>query len=138
MNGKAFFDTNVLLYLLSQDDAKTSRAAELVQKGGTISVQVLNEMAHTSRRKLGARWPQTDGLLAMVRAKCDVVPLTEETFDQGRYLSERYQLSVYDAMIVSAALSAGATTLYSEDMHDGLLIEGRLKVQNPFAIGRMR
>ena len=42
-------------------------------------------------------------------------------------------LSVYDAMIVAAALIAGCTTLYTEDMHDGLLVEGQLRLVNPFA-----
>jgi predicted nucleic acid-binding protein len=47
-------------------------------------------------------------------------------------LAEKYQLTVYDAMIVSAALIAGCTTLGSEDMHDGLLVEDQLRVVNPF------
>ena len=53
--------------------------------------------------------------------------------DIGRALGERYGFSVYDAMIVAAALEHGCTTLYSEDMHDGLVIEGRLHIVNPFA-----
>jgi predicted nucleic acid-binding protein len=51
----------------------------------------------------------------------------------GRALAAKYQLSVYDSMIVSAALIAGCTTLWTEDMHDGLLVEDRLRVVNPFA-----
>ena len=58
-----------------------------------------------------------------------IVPLTLETHERGLDLAERYQLSVYDGMIVAAALLAGCTTLYSEDMHDGLVIDG-----SPFAI----
>ena len=58
--------------------------------------------------------------------------LTEETYDLGRQLAARYGLSVYDAMIVASALLAGADTLYSEDMHDGLLVENCLRIRNPF------
>jgi predicted nucleic acid-binding protein len=47
-------------------------------------------------------------------------------------LGERYGFSVYDAMIVAAALREGCTTLYSEDMHDGLLVEDQLRIVNPF------
>jgi predicted nucleic acid-binding protein len=47
-------------------------------------------------------------------------------------LAERYQLGVYDGMIVAAALVAGCTTLYSEDMHDGLVID-QLTIRNPYA-----
>jgi predicted nucleic acid-binding protein len=51
----------------------------------------------------------------------------------GRALAERYGLSVYDAMIVASALIAGCTTLWSEAMQDGLLVEGELRIMNPFA-----
>ena len=61
------------------------------------------------------------------------VDITVQTHQVGRALAEKYQLSVYDAMIVSAALIAGCTTLWTEDMHDGLLVEDRLRVVNPFA-----
>ena len=56
-----------------------------------------------------------------------------QTHQVGRALAEKYQLSVYDAMFVSAALIAGCMTLWSEDMHNGLLIENRLRIVNPFA-----
>ena len=64
---------------------------------------------------------------------CAVEDLTIQTHQVGRALVEKYQLSVYDAMIVSAALIAGCTTLWSEDMHDGLLVEDQLRVVNPFS-----
>jgi predicted nucleic acid-binding protein len=63
---------------------------------------------------------------------CSVVPVTEETHVRGLVLAERYQLGLYDGMIVAAALLAGCTTLYSEDMHDGLVID-RLTICNPYA-----
>lgn len=67
-----------------------------------------------------------------IRAKCDVVPLTIETHDRGVELVRRYRLSVYDAMIVAASVLSGCTTLLSEDMHDGLVIDG-LTIRNPYA-----
>lgn len=133
MRGEVFFDTNVLLYLVLPDANKTERAAALLEKGGIVSVQVLNEFTVNVRRKLRQEWAVVDGFVQTITASCKVVPLTLETWQQGRHLAERYQLQVYDAMIAAAALQAGAKTLYSEDMHDGLLIEGRLNVCNPFA-----
>ena len=50
----------------------------------------------------------------------------------GVELAERYNLSLYDGMIVAAALTADCDILYSEDMHAGLIIDGRLTVVNPF------
>ena len=60
-------------------------------------------------------------------------PLTFELHDRGLELADRWELSVYDSMIVAAALHAGCDTLYSEDMRHGLVIDGRLTITNPFA-----
>lgn len=130
---KAFLDSNVLLYLLSADPGKADRAESLVRAGGLISVQVLNEIANVARRKLAMPWTQINEVLALIRSLCPVEPLTVETHDRGRLVAERYGLSVYDAMIAAAALLAGCDTLYSEDMHDRLLIDRQLRVRNPFA-----
>ena len=131
-NYKAFIDTNILLYLLSADADKADRAELIVRKGGLISVQVLNEMANVARRKLAMPWREINELLALIRSVCSVEPLTIETHDRGRRVAERYKLSVYDAMIVAAALIAGCETLHSEDMQDGLLIDNQLRIRNPF------
>jgi predicted nucleic acid-binding protein len=114
------------------DLPKADRAQELVAEGGTISVQVLNEIANVSRRKMGLSWAETRNFLLMIRGLLEVKPITIEIHDVGISLAEQYQLSVYDSMIVSDALSAGCDTLLSEDLQDGLLINGRLRVLNPF------
>lgn len=127
-----FLDSNIVLYLASEDLLKADRAQELVAEGGTISVQVLNEIANISRRKMGLSWAETRNFLLMIRGLLKVEPITIEIHDVGISLAERYQLSVYDSMIVSAALFAECDTLLSEDLQDGLLINGRLRVLNPF------
>lgn len=128
-----FFDTNVLLYLASADETKADRAEQLLQGGGTTSVQVLNEIANVARRKMSMPWAETHGFLSLVRELLGVVPVTELIHDNGLRLAELHRLSIYDAMIVAAALDAGCDLLLSEDMHDGLVVEGRLKIFNPFA-----
>jgi len=127
-----FFDSNVLIYLLSADARKADRAEAIVRKGGLISVQVLNEIANVGRRKLAMSWAEIDEVLGSIRSLCSVVPLTIETHDRGMLVAQRYGLSVYDATIAAAALVAGCDTLYSEDMQSGLLIERQLRVVNPF------
>jgi predicted nucleic acid-binding protein len=128
----SFLDSNIVLYLASEDLQKADRAQELVAEGGTISVQVLNEIANISRRKMGLSWAETRNFLLMIRGLLKVEPITVEIHDVGISLAERYQFSVYDSMIVSAALSAECDTLLSEDLQNGLLINGRLRVLNPF------
>jgi predicted nucleic acid-binding protein len=127
-----FFDTNVLLYLLSGDDRKADRAEALIANGGTISVQVLNEFAAVASRKLRMPWPEIREILADIRAICRVAPLDIDTHDAGLGLAESGGLPVYDAMIVASALRAGCKVLYSEDFQDGQLFEKRLTVRNPF------
>ena len=129
---KAFIDSNILLYLLSADADKANRAEEIVRAGGLISVQVLNEITNVARRKLAMSWVEINEVLALIRSICPTDPLTIETHDRGMLVAERYGLSVYDAMIVAAALLAGCKKLYSEDMQDGLLIDHQLHICNPF------
>jgi predicted nucleic acid-binding protein len=128
----SFLDSNIVLYLASENLAKADRAQELVAAGGTISVQVLNEIANVSRRKMGLSWAETRNFLSMIRGLLEVKPVTIDIHNVGISLAERYQLSVYDSMIISAALSAECEILLSEDLQNGLLIDGRLRVLNPF------
>ena len=127
-----FFDTNVLLYLLSPDARKADIAEHLVSLGGTISVQVLNEFTQVARRKFRMSASDVVIVLSLLRRTLKVEPLTEATHDLGVDLSVKYSLSIYDAMIVASGLSCGATKLYSEDMQSGLLVEKRLRIENPF------
>ncbi|MBX3700804.1 MAG: PIN domain-containing protein [Dokdonella sp.] len=132
MTAKVFFDSNTLLYLATDDAEKAQRAETLLREGGTISVQVLNEMSLACRRKFRMAWDEVDEFLSPVRARCPVRVIDEETYDLGRRLAERHQFQVYDAMIVAAALLAGCDTLYSEVMHDGLRVGHDLTIRNPF------
>ena len=127
-----FFDSNVVLYLVSGDAAKADRAESLLAAGGTISVQVLNEIANVARRKMRLTWAETHAFLSTIRAVLHVEPLTVETHEAGLGLAERHGLSIYDAMIAAAALHAGCETLWTEDMHHGTVFDGRLRTANPF------
>lgn len=128
----SFLDTNVLIYLASGDAAKADRVEELLASGCTISVQVLNEITNVARRKMKLGWEETRNFLEMVRALTAVEHVSIETHDEGLRLGARYNLSVYDSMIVGAALLAGCKTLWSEDMQDGLRIDDQLVIRNPF------
>jgi predicted nucleic acid-binding protein len=70
--------------------------------------------------------------LDVIRSVCSVVPLTQETHDLGLSICERYRLSVYDSMIVAAAVLADCGALMSEDLQHGQKFAGRLRVVNPF------
>ena len=129
---EAFFDTNVLLYLFSADVKKADRVEEILVPGATISVQVLNEFASVALRKLGMKMADVREALDPVKSICAVVPLTVQIHERGLQVAERYGFSVYDALVVSAALDADCTTLYSEDLQHGQVIDRTLRIVNPF------
>jgi predicted nucleic acid-binding protein len=133
MSDRAFFDTNVLVYIIGQKEERTAKAEALVANGGVVSVQVLNELASVSHRKLGMSWEEIGGALAAIRDLCpSPIPLTLDTHGAGLRIAAKYGFHFYDALIAAAALGAQCATLYSEDFQDGQLLEGRLTVRNPF------
>jgi len=127
----AFFDTNVIVYLTSADLTRSDTARRHVAIGGTVSVQVLNEFALVAKRKLKFSMAETTQFIEDLLVAVAVVPVSIETHRLGLAIAERHRLHIYDSMIVAAAQLAGCTTLYSEDVHDGLVIDG-LKIVNPF------
>ena len=134
MNDKVFFDTNVLLYTIGQQDARTPTADALLEQGGLISVQVLNELAAVAHRKLRMSWTEVTDALDAIRVLCpSPMPITAEMHDAALRLARQYGFHIYDALIVAAALEANCTTLYSEDLQSGQVIDGRLTIHNPFS-----
>ena len=127
----SFFDTNVLLYLLSKDATKADRSEALLASGGVVSVQVLNEFASVASRKLAMTIVEIREILSTIRAACAVMPLDIETHDLGLDIAERHRFSIYDALIVAAAMRAGCAILYTEDLQQGQVIE-KLQIRNPF------
>jgi len=127
----SFFDTNVLLYLLSKDAAKADRAEALLASGGVVSIQVLNEFASVASRKLAMTIPEIREILSTIQGVCIVKPLDIETHMFGLEVAERYGFSIYDGMIVAAAVRAECTILYTEDLQQGQMI-AKLQIRNPF------
>jgi predicted nucleic acid-binding protein len=133
MSARIFLDTNVLVYALAEDDPRSTRVYSLLAGGTIVSVQVLNEFAAVARRKLQMSWVEVEEALAAIRAICPApAPITVRTHEAALAISVRYGYRIYDALIAAAALQAGCTTLYSEDMQDGQVIESRLTIRNPF------
>jgi predicted nucleic acid-binding protein len=128
----AFFDTNVVLYLVGSDSAKAARSEALLAAGGVVSVQVLNEFASVASRKQRLSSAEIIDVLSVVRSLCRVEPLLPETHDKAVRLASDHSFSFYDALIVAAAATAGCDTLYSEHLQHGRRLGGRLTIRNPF------
>ena len=133
MSAKSFFDTNVVVYAIVENDARKVRARELLAGGGTISVQVLNEFVSVVRRKVKMPWHEVKAALHWILLLCpQVAPVTVETHERALGIAERYGYRIYDALMVASALDAKCGVLYSEDMRDGQLIDGQVRIRNPF------
>lgn len=139
MNAERFFDTNLFIYQLEgMDQRKTELADRLIRQGierGTacISFQVIQECLNTALRK--AEIPLTP---AQMQSYLEAVlaPLYRISASLGLYrraldIQTRYRYGFYDALIIAAALEAGCSRLYSEDLQGGQQIEG-LTIVNPF------
>jgi predicted nucleic acid-binding protein len=133
MSGRAFFDSNVLIYAMVSGDPRRERAQQLVARGGVISVQVLYEFVAVARRKMHMSWEDVIEALDAVRILFpSPVAIAIDTHEAALKIAQRYGFGIYDAMIAAAALHARCTTLYSEDLQDGQVVEGKLTIRNPF------
>lgn len=129
-----FVDTNIVIYSLSQDEHKQSKALAILAKRPVMSVQVLSETANIMRRKLGFDTKAIRTVIARISQECSLLyPISLNTLNDAFDIAERYGFSHYDSLIIAAALQADCTTLYSEDMQHGQVIEERMVIINPFA-----
>jgi len=132
MGGKAFLDTNVLIYAFAKDDPRAEAALALLAQGGVVGVQTLNEFVAVAGRKLRMPWSEIVEALGAIRTLCAApVSVTVATHDKALRIVERYGYHLYDALVIAAALETSCRILYTEDMHDGQAIEG-LTTRNPF------
>jgi predicted nucleic acid-binding protein len=136
MPARSFLDTNVLVYTDDRDaPAKRARALELYaecrrNRMGVVSTQVLQEYFVASTRKLGVAADIARRKTELL-GRLHVVTLRLEDVLAAADLHRLHGLSFWDALIIRAALVAGCSRLYSEDLHPGWRLEG-LEVVNPF------
>ena len=137
MSDKCFVDTNILVYAHDLGTgAKHERARTLIEKlwssgGGVLSTQVLQELCINLRRK-SARPLSVEETRRLIEdyASWDVVVNTAESVLQALTIESRYKISFWDALILQAAGSSGATVLYSEDLGEGQTY-GSVRVVTP-------
>jgi predicted nucleic acid-binding protein len=133
MPDKAFFDTHVLIYAVAENDPRGPRAEARLASGGVVGAQVLNEFVSVARRKMRMPWADVIEALDAIRVLCpSPVPVTIHTHETALMVAQQHGFEIYDALVVAAALEAGCSTLYSEDLQDGQVIDRKLTIRNPF------
>lgn len=130
-----FVDTNVWLYaLIVNDDAQKHQIAVEVVQGGNavVSTQVINETCINLLRKANLSETQLYDLIVAFYAKYEVIATEAPVLLGASRLRAQYSLSFGDSLVVASAIESGCNVLYTEDMQDGLIVEGQLTIVNPF------
>lgn len=132
-----FIDTNVWLYALikSQDALKSQRARSVLATYAAsivVSTQVINEVCVNLIKRRQFTAEEIRNVILDYYAKYVIIEPNQTILVAATHLRERYTLSYWDSVIVASALASGASTLQSEDMHDGLVIQHQLTIVNPF------
>ena len=133
MNDKrTFIDSNVILYLYSDNDQRKELVKSLLIADYIISTQVVNENVNVCLRKLKLpkeeAYEHGNNLMNIFK----IANIYTTTIVTAFSLSLKYGFSYWDSLIVAAALENDCDVLLSEDMRDGLVVEGKLKIANPF------
>jgi predicted nucleic acid-binding protein len=137
MTGKRFLDTNVLVYAMvlrrgAAVDQRTEAAEGILREGGVVSVQVLSEFCDVLSRKFSVSWPAIGERLDVIAICCGTpIALTAATHKAALGIAKRHKFRIYDALILAAAAEGGCTTVYTEDLRHGQVIEG-VRIENPF------
>jgi len=136
---KSFVDSNIWLYnfIERQDTSKSAAAQQLIGRIKPkicLSTQVINEVCFNLQRKADFTETQIRTLIKRYYFEYEIVELNERVLGWASDLRSRFDISFWDGLIVASALFANAEILYSEDMQNGLLIEDRLRIVNPFII----
>lgn len=132
----SFIDSNVWLYAFidAQDTTKQAIAVNLITSttGIVVSSQVVNEVAVNLLKKAAFTEEEIRLLMASFYQQHTVMPLSLDTLVDASHIREQYRISYWDSLILASARASGARTVYTEDMHDGLVIEQTLRIVNPF------
>ena len=137
MSAEHFLDTNIFVYLFDRaTPQKRNRSRELVAQSlangsGCVSYQVVQETVNVLTGKLGTSPDGIRRLLDDVLVPLWQVNPTVVLYHSAISLQSRYRFSFYDSLIVAAALEAGCTRLYSEDLQHDQQIQ-QLTILNPF------
>lgn len=134
MPAKAFLDSNVLIYLYSEDEPeKAALALKCAQQTDAwISTQVLNEVSNVLRRKQKLAYADILLVIRELKDNFQITTVGLTTIEQAIFLGERYGYSYFDSLMLASALEQGCNVIYSEDMQHGQVVENLLRITNPF------
>ena len=133
MKDKIFIDSNIFLYTFDSRDEKKQKISKEItlSPNSIISIQVINEVSNNLIKKFKFDNSMVKRFIKSCYNRYEVINFVKETFLLACDIRDSYNISYYDSLIVSTALNAKCTVLYSEDMQHGLKIDD-LVILNPF------
>jgi predicted nucleic acid-binding protein len=126
-------DTNILIYCHDTANLyKQNIARDLILKSPVVPAQVVSEYINVLRRMIIISKDKLLNLCAKTLENARIFPVNVSVIKHAEQLIQRYNLQLFDSIIVASSIEAGCEILYSEDMHHNLIIEEKLKIINPF------
>lgn len=136
MNDNVFLDTNLWVYFFSKDPLdKVEKVTDIVNSqlpSLIISTQVFGELYNVLTRKRIFANAEALSIVEGLANRTLVVDIDTPKVLQAMEVNIRYGYSYWDSLIIAAALQSNCSLLYSEDMQHDQLIEGKLRIINPF------
>ena len=129
---KIFIDSNIILYLMDEDERKRFVAQQLLLLKPYISAQVLTEVSNVCKRRFKYSKEQVLNLWNDLLSDCAIIPTDALTFRTAINLSKTYDFQLFDSIIVASAINSRCDILYSEDMQHQMVIDKSLTIINPF------
>jgi predicted nucleic acid-binding protein len=132
MKDKIFVDSNIFLYLFSNDIEKKRISLKILNSYPFISTQVVNENINICIKKFKLSKDKAFRHGMNLLSKCNVIIINDNTIRVAMEVSTKYKFSYFDSLIIASSIECGCNTLFSEDLHHGQLVEKSLKIINPF------
>ena len=135
MPDRAFLDTNVLVYLHSENnDKKRDDAKNLLDEYKCVtSLQTFNELSNVWFRKFNLDSIKIEEHLDNIELVCDeILSINRATINSALAIKNRYNFSYYDSLMLASALEGNCNIIFTEDMSDGQIINNSLTIKNPF------
>jgi len=126
-------DTNILIYShFRNDERKRTIAHELLSHYPIVSTQVVSEYLNVMKRLLSIPKFELLELCALWMNECHIQIVEKSTINIAKQIVQRYDLQLFDSIIVATAIEADCKILYSEDMQHNMIINRQLTIINPF------
>ena len=140
MSGKVFVDTNIFIYLYSNDEEqkKTISQKTIEKYDCIISTQVLNEFCSVCLKKFNKSTEEIELAINEILESCIVSYIDNNIIKQALRIHKQYGYSYYDGLIIASALDSNCEYLITEDLADGNIIDGKLTIVNIYSINNFK